>query len=446
MSQSNAALMQRDLDHVIHPLYNRTLQSGGKVWSGGEGIYLIDADGNRYYDGLSGLWCNTTGFGRRELIDAATNQLNQMAYASGYCGSTNPPAIELAEKLAAITYPNINKFFFTSGGGEASDSNFKMARYYWEKMGKPGKYKVISRQWGYHGVTLAAMSATGIKPYWSAFEPRVEGFIHIPSPYPYRYEAPEGISQGIAAANELEKAILAQGPDTVAMFLAEPVHGAGGVIPPQDDYFPRIREICDQYDVLLVSDEVITGFGRTGKMFGMEHWGVQPDMMQFAKAITSGYFPLGGIGVSNEIADVLDKADDLWMHAYTYSAHPVGCAVGCAMIDVVTKDDFPGQAAVKGERLLNGLTEILADHPHVGEVRGKGLMCAIEIVKDKETKQEFDTSEKIGPQVLAETTKRGLFSRARNDVYMLAPPIVSTEEEIDDMVGILADSVKTVLG
>ena len=446
MSQSSAAsLIERDLDHLIHPLFNRNQHSGGKVWVSGEGIFLIDADGNRYYDGLSGLWCNTAGFGRRELIDACTAQMEQMAYASGYSGSSNPAAIELAEKLSAITYPSINKFFFTSGGGEASDSNFKMARYYWKKMGKPEKYKVISRQWGYHGVTLAAMSATGIAPYWPAFEPRVPGFSHIPSPYPYRYEAPEGISQGIAAANELEKAILAEGPDTVAMFIAEPVHGAGGVIPPQDDYFPRIREICDQYDVLLVADEVITGFGRTGKMFGLEHWNVEPDMMQFAKAITSGYFPLGGIGVNDKIADVLNQADDMWMHAYTYSAHPVGCAVGCAMIDVVTKDDFPGQAAAKGEQMLNGLTQALADHPHVGDVRGKGLMCAVEIVKDKQTKEEFSASDKIGPQVLAEATKRGLFSRVRNDVYCIAPPIASTPEQIDDMVGILADSVKTVL-
>ncbi len=447
MSQSNAATyIQRDLDHLIHPLYNRNQHSGGKVWVGGEGIHLIDADGKRYYDGLSGLWCNTAGFGRQELIDACTSQMQTMAYASGYSGSSNPAAIELAEKLSTITYPSINKFFFTSGGGEASDSNFKMARYYWKKMGKPNKHKVISRQWGYHGVTLAAMSATGIAPYWPAFEPRVPGFLHIPSPYPYRYQAPEGISQGIAAANELEKAILKEGADNVAMFIAEPVQGAGGVIPPQDDYFPRIREICDEYDILLVADEVITGFGRTGKMFGLEHWNVEPDMMQFAKAITSGYFPLGGIGVNDQIADVLDKADDMWMHAYTYSAHPVGCAVGCAMVDVVTGDDFPGQAAVKGKHMLNGLTEQLADHPHVGDVRGLGMMCAIEIVKDKHTKEEFAAGDKIGPQVLAETTKRGLFSRVRNDVYSLAPPIVSSESQIDEMIDILADSVKAVLG
>jgi len=446
MSQSSSAsLLDRDLDHLIHPLHSQKQHAGGKVWTGGEEIYLIDADGNRYLDGLSGLWCNTAGFGRTELIDAATKQMKQMAYASGYSGSTNPAAIELAEKIANITYPDINRFFFTSGGGEASDSNFKMARYYWKKMGKPDKHKVISRQWGYHGVTLAAMSATGIAPYWPMFEPRVPGFIHIPSPYPYRYQAPEGVSQGISAANELEKAILTEGPDTVAMFIAEPVHGAGGVIAPQDDYFPRIREICDEYDVLLVSDEVITGFGRTGKMFGLEHWNVQPDMIQFAKAVTSGYFPLGGIGVSDEISDVINKSDDIWMHAYTYSAHPVGCAVASAMMDIVTSEDFPGQAAVKGKHLLDGLQTALSDHPHVGDVRGLGLMCAVEIVKDKDTKEEFDPAEKIGPKILVQATSRGLFSRVRGDVYMIAPPIVSTKAQIDEMVSIISDSVRAVL-
>ena len=205
------------------------------------------------------------------LVDAASQQMATLPYASGYTGSANPKAIELAEMLFEMMYPKINHFFFTSGGGESSDSNFKMARYYWKLNGKPEKTKVISRQWGYHGVTLAAMCATGISSYWPMFEPRIPGFVHIPSPYPYRYQAPEGVSQGIAAANELEQVILREGPETVAMFLAEPVQGASGVIVPQDDYFPRIREICDQYEFLLVADEVITGFGRTGTLFGLQH-------------------------------------------------------------------------------------------------------------------------------------------------------------------------------
>ena len=302
-NDAEAALIDRDAAHLIHPLHSRSGHSSGKVWVAGEGAYLIDANGDRFIDGLAGLWCNTAGNGRVELVEAAARQMQELAYVSGYTGSSNPRAIELAERLSQLTYPNINHFYFTSGGGEATDSNIKMARYYWKLKGKPEKTKVISRVWGYHGVTIAAMCCTGMSPYWKMFEPRMPGFVHIPTPYPYRYEAPEGSqSQGIAAADELEKAILAEGADTIAMFLAEPVQGAGGVLVPQDDYFPRIREICDKYQVLLVSDEVITGFGRTGTLFGLQHWGVEPDLMQYAKAITSGYFPLGGIGVSDEIA------------------------------------------------------------------------------------------------------------------------------------------------
>lgn len=445
-NNAESALLDRDMAHLIHPLHSKAAYSGGKVWVGGEGAFLHDANGERYIDGLSGLWNNTAGNGRKELAEAGGKQLLEMGYASGYAGSSNPRAIELAERLAKITYPNINHFYFTSGGGESTDTNIKMARYYWKLKGKPEKTKCISRIWGYHGVTLAAMSATGIDAYWPMFEPRVPGFIHIPGPYPYFYEAPASVSPGIAAANELEKAILEAGPDTVAMFLAEPVQGAGGVIVPQDDYFPRIREICDQYDVLLVSDEVITGFGRTGTMFGLEHWGVKPDLIQFAKAITSGYFPLGGIGVSDEITKTMEDSGKPFMHAYTYSAHPVGCAIANAMLDVIDKEDFPGQAATKGKRLLDGLKDALGDHPNVGDIRGLGLMCGIEYVKDRSTKEVFDGAEGIGPKIHAETMERGMFSRVRGDVYCLAPPIVSSEDTIDQIVEIVADSTKAVLG
>ena len=449
-NDANAALIARDQDHLIHPLHSPAAHADARVWTHGEGAMLYDANGKGYLDGLSGLWNNTAGNGRRELIDAATAQMETLAYASGYAGSSNPRAIELAERLSEITYPSINRFYFTSGGGESSDSNFKMARYYWKLKGKPDKTKVIARQFGYHGVTLAAMSATGISKYWPMFEPRVPGFSHIPSPYPYRYRIPEGapagVSQGRAAADELEQAILREGPDTVAMFMAEPVQGAGGVIVPQDDYFPRIREICDQYDVLLVADEVITGFGRTGTMFGLEHWNVEPDMIQFAKAITSGYFPLGGIGISDEIAEAMDAAGGAWMHAYTYSAHPVGCAVGCAMIDLVKRENFPGQAAEKGARLIGGLERALGSHPHVGEVRGLGLMAAVEIVADKSTGEEFAPEEKVGARVHDAAMAKGMFSRMRDDVFCLAPPIITSEAELDRIVEIVHDSVVDVLG
>ena len=328
MSQTTkSALLERDAEHLIHPVHSGAATAAGHVWVRGEGARLFDADGRDYVDALSGLWNVFIGHGRPELADAAAAQMRQLAYASGYAGSSNAQAIALAETLAELAYPSINRFFLTSGGGESTDSSIKTARYFWKVRGKPEKTKVISRIWGYHGVTLAAMCATGMSVYWPMFEPRMPGFRHISSPYPYFYDPPPGKTRGEAAADELETAILEEGPDTVAMFIAEPVQGAGGVIVPTDDYFPRIREICDRYDVLLVSDEVITGFGRTGTMFGLNHWGIEPDIMQFAKAITSGHIPLGGIGLSDRVAATLDEGDPIWMHAYTYSAHPVSCAV-----------------------------------------------------------------------------------------------------------------------
>ena len=318
---ANAALIARDRAHLVHPLHDLQAHETGHVWVKGEGAILTDADGHQCIDGLAGLWNVTAGHGRDELAEAMQRQAETLGYVSGYSGSSNPRAVELAERLAALCYPSINHFFFTSGGGEATESSIKLTRAYWKLQGQPDKTKVISRIEGYHGVTLAAMSATGMSPYWPLFEPRVPGFVHIPSPYPYRYVAPDGVSQGIAAANELEQAILREGPETVGMFIAEPVQGAGGVIALPDDYFPRIREICDQYDVLFVADEVITGFGRTGKMFALDHWNVETDVVQFAKAVTSGYFPFGGIGIGDKIMQTINEDGRPWMHASTPTVH-----------------------------------------------------------------------------------------------------------------------------
>ena len=442
---ATADLLTRDIAHLLHPLHDESLHRNARVWVKGDGAILTDADGREYIDGLAGLWNVTAGHGRTELADAMREQAAELAYVSGYAGSSNPRAIELAERLAALCYPSINRFFFTSGGGEATDSSIKMARAYWKLRGRPDKTKVISRIDGYHGVTLAAMSATGLSRYWPLFEPRVPGFVHIPAPDPYRYEAPPGESQGVAAANELERAILREGADTVAMFIAEPVQGAGGVIVPPDDYFPRIREICDRCDVLLVADEVITGYGRTGRLFALDHWGIEPDIVQFAKAITSGYFPFGGIGISDRLAATLDEAGEPWMHAYTYSAHPVGCAVALRTLRMIEDERFPEQAAAKGDELLARLNAALADHAHVGDIRGKGLMCAVELVEDRATKRSFPAGAGIGAAVLRETIDRGLVSRVKADTYVLAPPIVITSAQIDRIVEILSESIRAVL-
>jgi adenosylmethionine-8-amino-7-oxononanoate aminotransferase len=442
----SADLLARDRAHWIHPLHDRAVQDDATVWVRGKGAVLVDADGREHLDGIAGLWNVVAGHGRVELAAAAAAQMETLAYCSSYAGSAHPRAIELAEKLASMVYPSIQRFFFTSGGGEATDTSIKTARYYWRSRGKPGKTKVISREWAYHGATLAAMSATGIRSYWPMFEPRVPGFVHIPSPYPYRYAAPAGSSPGIAAADELERAILREGPDTVALFLAEPVQGAGGVIVPPDDYFPRVREICDRHDVLLAADEVITGFGRTGKMFALEHWGVEPDIVQFAKAVTSGYFPLGGVGVTDDIAAAIDEGPEVWMHSYTYSAHPVGCAVALRNIRIIEEEGLVEQAAAKGADLLARLAAALADHPHVGDVRGKGLMAAVELVRDRATKEEFPAGEKVGARVLGAARERGLYTRLRGDVICLAPPFIATKDEIERLVEILAASVEAVLG
>ena len=436
-------LVARDLSAVIHPQHDPTVQRSGRVWIRGHGAILVDADGKEYLDGLSGLWNVVLGHGRRELAEAAREQLETLAYASGYSGSSNLRAIELAERLAQLTYPAINRFFFTSGGAEANETAIKVARSYWKLRGRPGKTKVISHQLGYHGTTLAAMSATGIAGYWPLFEPRVPGFIHIPPPYPYR--APADVGHGGDYAAQLEDAILREGADTVAMFLAEPVIGVGGVIVPPDDYFPRIRAICDRHDVLFAADEVITGFGRTGRWFALEHWGVAPDMVQFAKAITSGYVPFGGVGVSDRVAQALDEASP-WMHAFTYSAHPVGCAVALRTLQIIDEEDLIAAAARKGAVLLDVLRTRLGAHPHVAELRGKGLMCAVEFVKDRATQEPFAPDKQVGARIHAEAAARGLFSRVRGDIFVLAPPYITSDDQLDRAGEILAAATQAVLG
>ena len=442
----NAELLARDHRHLVHSLHSEKTHLDGKVWVKGEGCELIDADGNRYIDAMSGLWNVTLGYSQPTLAAAAASQMNTLAYASGYSGSSNPQAMALGERLAGLTYPNVNRFFFTSGGGESTDSTIKTARYYWKAMGKPGKYKTISLMGGYHGTTLAAMCATGFPAYWPSFEPRMPGFVHIPNHDVYRYVAPAGQDPAIAAANELEMAILAEGADTVALFIIEPVCGGGGYVPPPG-YFKRIREICDKYDVLLAVDEVITGFGRTGRMFAMEHWGVLPDLMQFAKGITSGYLPLGGIGLSDKVAEVFDReGSDPWMHCYTYSGHPVTCAVALATIDVIEKENLVQAAATNGAQLLADLHSALDGHANVGHVRGLGLIAAVELVEDKSTKASFAASRKIGPAVIAEARKRGLITRGRGDTVYLGPALVMKEPMLKQVVEIIAESVQAVLG
>jgi len=459
MTLTAAELVKADQEHLIHPLHHPVDNAEPMIYVRGRGATITDIGGHEYLDGLSGLWNVNVGHGRAELAEAAAAQIKELAYFSGYVGSSNVPAISLANRLIELAYDNMQAVFFTSGGAESNESAFKTARFYWKALGKPDKVKVISRQQGYHGVTLQAMSATGMANYWKMFEPRVPGFVHIQTCYPYRFQgARPGETVGQAAARELEEAILREGPGTVAAFIAEPIHGGGGVIYPTDDYFSLVREVCTRHEVLFIADEVITGFCRTGKWFAMSHWDVKPDIMSFAKGVTSGYLPLGGIMVSRAIKEAMDsvKPEDRWNHAYTYSAHPTCCAVGLANVEIMRRERLWENAAQMGTRLHESLTAAFSDQPHAGDIRGgKGLLAAVELVEDRATKKNFAADRKVAARIQAEMMKRGLVTRTRpspgphpapGDSIYFAPPLVVTAAEIDRTVGIARDSVKAVLG
>ncbi len=439
--------LDTDRAHLMHPLHHPSSYATARVWVSGRGAIIKDAAGGEYIDGLSGLWNVNVGHGRTELGEVAKQQMSTLAFHSAYAGGSNEPAINLAERLSGLVYPSINTFFFTSGGAEASETSFKTARFYWKALGKPEKIKVISRRRAYHGLTLAAMSATGLQAFWPMFEPRTPGFLHIDAPDPYRFtNTDSSISLGVAAANQLEQAILREGADTVAAFIAEPVQGAGGVIVPPPDYFTRIREICTKHDVLLIADEVITGFGRTGRWFGLEHYGIEPDIMQFAKGITSGYVPLGGIGVSNTVRDVINGVPPgkRWMHAFTYSGHPTCCAVALANIDILERERLVERATASGDRLLRGLRS-LEPMDGVGNVRGLGLMAAVEVVSDKSTKQQFPPELGLTQKLTDALLDRGLYTRVAMDCICLAPPLVTTDAEIDRIVNIVGDTISAAV-
>ena len=436
-----------DHAHLIHPLHHPTLNQQARIWVKGEGALVTDDQGRKCIDGLAGLWNVNVGHGRRELAQAAMDQMSTLAYTSTYAGASNIPAIDLASRLSQITYPSINTFYFTSGGAEATDTSIKTARFYWKAVGKPDKVKVISRHRAYHGLTLAAMSATGLAAYWPMFEPRVPGFLHIEAPDPYRFVNDEPqVTLGVAAANKLEAAIRREGAETVAAFIAEPIQGAGGVIVPPDDYFQRIREICDRHDVLFISDEVITGFGRTGTWFGLEHYGVEPDIMQFAKGITSGYVPLGGIGVSDRIRDVINGVAPAkrWMHAYTYSGHPTCCAVALRNLSILQDEGLVARAGAQGARLLRGL-RTLESLAGVGNVRGRGLMAAVEVVADKNTKELHPAGRQVTQRLYEAMLDRGLYTRVMLDCVCLAPAFVVSDAEIDRIVETVGDSIQAVI-
>jgi putrescine---pyruvate transaminase len=439
-------LVKNDIAHFIHPMTNLRdhAQVGPRIFVKGEGALLYDVEGKEYIDGLACLWNVTLGHGRRELAEAAAQQMTTLAFSPVFGGLSHEPGINLATRLAGLAPGDINHFCFSSGGADANETAFKLARFYFQSKGENERYKVISRRFGYHGITLATMSATGMPAYQNGFGPLVPGFSHIAPPYCYRCEF--GLTYPeckLACADALEEAILAEGPQTVAAFIGEPVQGAGGIIVPPEGYWQRIREICDKYGVLLIADEVITGFGRTGKYWGVQNWDLRPDMMTMAKAITSGYQPLGAVGVSDWIWDQLLVAppEMSFMHGYTYSGHPTCCAVALVTLDIIEREKIPEQAKRKGDLLLKKLAE-LKELDFVGEVRGLGLLAGIELVKNKQTRERFSLPMKAQAEVLKEASSRGLICRPTPNCLALAPALVITDEQIERLVKILSESIQ----
>ena len=409
----------------------------------GEGVYVWDDRGRRYLDGLAGLFVVNAGHGRTQLAEAAAKQAAELAYFPLW-SYAHPTAIELAERIASLTPGDLNRVFFTTGGSEAVESAWKLARAYFKRVGKPTKHKVVSRYIAYHGTSLGALSITGLPAIKSDFEPLVPGGIKVPNTNFYR--APEHGDDPVAfgrwAADEIARAIEREGPDTVAAVFLEPVQNSGGCFPPPPGYFERVREICDAYDVLLVSDEVICSWGRLGEYFGAQRYGYQPDIITTAKGLTSGYSPLGAMIASDRLIEPFLEGTNTFLHGITFGGHPVSCAVALANLDIFEQEDLLGHVRAN-EGAFRAALEKLRDLPIVGDVRGDGYFYGIELVKDKATKETFDDAESerllrgfLSPALF----EAGLYCRAddRGDpVVQLAPPLVASQEHFDEMEQIL---------
>lgn len=436
-------LIELDKKHFIHPTSSiQQQQEKGPtlIFESGEGIYLTDIHGDRYIDAMASLWNVNVGHGRKELAEVAKEQMEKLAFSSTFSTFSNEPAILLAEKIATLAPEDLNAVFFTSGGSEANDSAFKLVRHYWKIQGKPERRKIISRKKAYHGVGTASTRATGIPQFWEMDGTYLPDFLHVETPYEKSTE------EAIAS---LRETIEEEGAETIAAFIAEPIQGAGGVIIPPEDYFKEIRKLCDAYDILFIADEIITGFGRTGTMFGMENWGVSPDLMTFAKGVTSGYIQLGGVVVSDDIHNVLKEySKGTLFHGFTYSGHPTAAAVGLKNIEIIENENMAKNSREMGRRMLEGFRKIKEKSRIVGDVRGKGLLGAIELVKNPDTNEPFPADWNVAGRTIDVLREKGLISRSvtydNTNIICFSPPLSINEKEVDQMISILEEAVLEV--
>jgi putrescine aminotransferase len=442
MLQSNiyptTELRAADTRHYMHPFtdYKSLAAEGSRVMVRGEGVWLWDSDGNRILDGMAGLWCSNIGHGRKEIADAVHAQMNELAYYNSFFKTSNAPAIRLSEKLAELAPSHINHVFYCSSGSEANDTVVRLVRYYWALKGKPSKTTIISRANAYHGSTMAGASLGGMKPMHSQGGLPIPGIAHIAQPFWFGEGGDMSPAEfGLWAARQLEAKIAELGEDNVAAFIAEPIQGAGGVIVPPETYWPEIKRICAAHEILLVADEVICGFGRTGRWFGSDYYDFQADLMPIAKGLTSGYLPMGGLLVSDKVADVVIGDGEEFFHGYTYSGHPTCAAAALANLKIIEEEGIVERVANDIGPYMQKQWLALGDHPLVGEARMVGLFGALELVPSKRSRTaRFAPVGQVGTMARDFSFRNGLVMRAVRDSLIISPPLVISHEEVDDLI------------
>ena len=453
----NDLLEQWDRENFFHPSTHLAQFARGeapqRVVTGGEGVFIEDREGNRLLDAFAGLYCVNVGYGRAEIAEAIAQQARELAYYHAYVGHGTEASITLSRMILDRAPDHMSKVYFGLSGSDANETNVKLVWYYNNILGRPEKKKIISRWRGYHGSGLMTGSLTGLELFHRKFDLPLAQVIHTEAPYYYR-RADEAMSEEAFSAHcaaELEALIEREGADTIAAFIGEPVLGTGGIVPPPAGYWAAIQAVLQKHDILLIADEVVTGFGRLGTMFGSEHYGLKPDLITIAKGLTSAYAPLSGSIVSEKMWKVLEQGTDEngpIGHGWTYSAHPVGAAAGVANLKLLDDLNLVRNAGQTGAYFVNAMRDALGGHANVGEVRGEGMLCAVELVEDKAGRKFYDPAGKLAPQVVGEMARQGVIARAmpQGDIIGFAPPLCLSREEADQIVGVTAKALKSVLG
>ncbi|KAB7705516.1 aminotransferase class III-fold pyridoxal phosphate-dependent enzyme [Bacillus aerolatus] len=447
---STEQLKELDRKHFLHPTTAiKQHQENGPtlIIEEGEGIYLTDINGNKYIDGMSSLWNVNVGHGREELAEVAKEQMKKLAFSSCFQGMSHEPVIRLAKKLSTLTPGDLNVSFFTSGGSESNDTAFKLVRHYWKLKGETKRTKIIALKRGYHGITVGATSATGIEQFQNMATAQAPDFIHATTRFKTDCELGDRTDSDFAGS--VRGVIESEGADTVAAVILEPIQGAGGMFIPPDGYLQAIRDLCDEYGILMITDEVICGFGRTGKMFGVDNWNVVPDVMTVAKGITSAYSQLGAVIIRETLRDELSElSDGMFFHGFTYSGHPVACAVALKNIEIIEREDLVSNAKQMEAVLKKGFEYLEEKYPFVTKTRAIGLLAAFELYKDRENEIPFDPSLAVAPKLVQECLKRGLVVRPvifeGSNTIVMAPPLTTTKEQVEEMIQIFDDSLSAI--